>query len=387
MKQILILICLLFFEYSASAQSIENLSFGTDSTFEVLTWNIEWFPKNDQVTVTYVSEIIEALDVDVLAIQEVDDILAFEQLINSLSSYEGYLESSWFAGLAYIYKPGTIQINDIYEIYTTSPYWSPFPRSPMVMDINFMNERIIIINNHFKCCGDEILDLNNPDDEESRRYAASNLLKDYVDTYFPNENTIILGDLNDQLTDDTENNVFRQILEDSVNYMFADLEIALDNSTQWSYPTWPSHLDHILISNELFDEFENNSSVIQSIKIDGYMAEGWWAYEKDISDHRPVALKFAVTSDVGLTDFPAASMHFSNYPNPFNYETTFSFSNANRSAVLEIINVQGQLVCSESIPAGRTSFKWNAGGLPAGIYLARLLINTGELASLKLILR
>jgi hypothetical protein len=46
-------------------------------------------------------------------IQEVDDIDAFEHMIESLDAYDGYLESSYFAGLAYIYKPGTIQINDI----------------------------------------------------------------------------------------------------------------------------------------------------------------------------------------------------------------------------------------------------------------------------------
>ena len=37
------------------------------------------------------------------------------------------------------------------------------------------------------------------DDEETRRYIASNLLKQYVDTYFSDSNVIILGDLNDQL--------------------------------------------------------------------------------------------------------------------------------------------------------------------------------------------
>ena len=55
------------------SQDLEDLDFGTDSTFEILTWNIEWFPKNGQATVGYVTEIIEALDVDVLAIQEVDN--------------------------------------------------------------------------------------------------------------------------------------------------------------------------------------------------------------------------------------------------------------------------------------------------------------------------
>ena len=108
----------------------------------------------------------------------------FEQLIDGLSSYDGYLESIWFAGLAYIYKPDIIQINNIYEIYTSSEYWNYFPRSPMVMDLNFMDERFIIINNHFKCCGDGILEINNNDDQETRRDFANDLLKEYIDTNF-----------------------------------------------------------------------------------------------------------------------------------------------------------------------------------------------------------
>ena len=39
---------------------------------------------------------------------------------------------------------------------------------------------------------------------------------------------------------------------------FVDLEIAYGSSTNWSYPTWPSHLDHICITNELFQDFEED---------------------------------------------------------------------------------------------------------------------------------
>ena len=273
------------------AQDFEDLDFGTDSTFEVLTWNIEWFPKNGQTTVDYVSEIIQALDIDVLAIQEVDNTDMFDQMLEELTQYEGYYESAWFAGLAYIYKTDVVEINDVYEIYTTSPYWSPFPRSPMVMDMNFMGENIIIINNHFKCCGDGYLDLEDSGDEETRRYIASNLLKQYIDTNFSNDNVLVLGDLNDILTDDPENNVFQMILDDTENYLFADMEIAEGPSSGWSYPTWPSHIDHILITNELFDELENDASDIQTIKIDEYFDGGWYQYDQNVSDHRPVALK------------------------------------------------------------------------------------------------
>jgi hypothetical protein len=184
MKYIMLLTLQLVACLSFTAQGIEDASFGTETTLEIMSWNIERFPKNGLTTVNYVKEIIEALDVDILALQEVADVNYFEQLIDSLGAYDGYLESTWFAGLAYIYKPEIIQINSIYEIFTTSEYWNYFPRSPMVMDLNYMNERVIIVNNHFKCCGDEVLDINSTDDEETRRYFASSLLKEYIDANF-----------------------------------------------------------------------------------------------------------------------------------------------------------------------------------------------------------
>lgn len=386
MKRILFYTTIIIHWSSLTAQNIEELSFGTDTTFEVATWNIEWFPKNDQITISYVIDIIEALDIDLLAIQEVDDTIAFAQMIDSLDSYKGFLKSSWFAGLAYIYKPDIIQVNDIYEIYTTSPYWSPFPRSPMVMDFTFMNERIIAINNHFKCCGDDILDLDNPNDEETRRYYASNLLKEYIDTYLPNENTIVLGDLNDNLTDSHENNVFQQFLNDPENYLFTDLDIAAGSVSEWSYPTWPSHLDHILISHELFDEFEQEGSLIQTIKLDEYIPGGWEEYDENISDHRPVGLKLVMNSNTGIDTQPYTARDFTNFPNPFRSVTTFSFGAVQGQAAIEIVSLHGQVVFFQEIPEGRTSIIWDAVGLPDGIYLARLLKDHSDVATLKIVL-
>jgi endonuclease/exonuclease/phosphatase family metal-dependent hydrolase len=274
------------------AQDLEDLSFGDDNSLDVATWNIEWFPKNNQITIDYVTEIISLLDLDVLAIQEVDDTTLFDQMLDSLPAYSGYYESSWFAGLAYIYKTGLVEINDIYEIYTTSSYWNAFPRSPMVMDFNFMGENYFIINNHFKCCGDGILDYDDSSDEENRRYTAINLIKEYIDINLSNNNVIVLGDLNDDIAEAPPNNVFQEVLIDSIHYRFADLEIAQGNSSEWSFPNWPSHLDHILITDELFNGL--NNSEVQTIKIDEYLDGGWNEYDQNISDHRPVAIKFII---------------------------------------------------------------------------------------------
>ena len=276
------------------AQDLEDLFFGDDNSLDIATWNIEWFPKNDQVTVNYVTEIINLLDLDILAIQELDDTTMFDQMLDNLPAYTGYYQSSWFAGLAYIYKTELIEINDIYEIYTTSPYWNAFPRSPMVMDVNFMGENYFIINNHFKCCGDGVFEYDNTYDEENRRYTAINLLKEYIDNYLPNNNVIVLGDLNDNIAENPPNNVFQNILNDSINFHFADFEIAQGNSSEWSFPNWPDHLDHILITNEMFNGLNNFE--VQTIKIDEYLDGGWNEYDQNISDHRPVAIKFSINS-------------------------------------------------------------------------------------------
>ena len=84
-SDIVIYAALFLFSVNLSAQDFDELEFGTDSTFEILTWNIEWFPKNGQITVDYVTQIIQALEIDVLAIQEVDDTDMFDQMLENLT--------------------------------------------------------------------------------------------------------------------------------------------------------------------------------------------------------------------------------------------------------------------------------------------------------------
>lgn len=385
MKKIFILLLFITNCFITSAQDLENLSFGTDNTLEIVTWNIENFPKNGQDTIDYVSDIIEALDADLLAIQEVSDISSFNQVLTNLSDYNGYLDSIWFAGLAYIYKPDVIEINDIYEIYTTSEFWSYFPRSPMVMDFDYLGERFIVINNHLKCCGDGFLNIDNVNDEETRRYYANLLLKEYVDTNFPNDNVIILGDLNDNLTDQSTNNVFQAFLNDSENYSFADFEIASGSSDNWSFPNWPSHLDHILITNELFDDLEHTNSDIQTIAIDNYLNQGWIEYDTNVSDHRPVALRLETDANLSITEFNTAQTLFSNYPNPFNTETTLLFNQIESTSNLVVYNLSGQKILEITIPQGQSTYTLNSKELPSGVYMANLVSNKQVIATRKLV--
>ena len=275
-----------------NAQSLKDLHFGTDSTFEVVSWNIEWFPKNGQVTADSVKTIIQSLAADVYALQEIDDTTLLKQVVSTISGYACHFKSTYYGGLAYVYNTNTVQVNEKYEIYTAQPYWNTFPRSPQVLELTFNNEDYVIIDNHLKCCGDGILDLNDTSDEENRRLTAIDLLKTYIDSVLPNDKVIVVGDWNDILTDPTPNNVFNSFLNDS-DYLFVDFFIALGNSANFSFPNWPSHLDHILISDELFADFYKPNSELSCIRIDDYMSS-WNTYDNNISDHRPVGLKLEV---------------------------------------------------------------------------------------------
>ncbi len=68
------------------------------------------------------------------------------------------------------------------------------------------------------------------------------------------------------------------------------MPIALDQGLNWSWRN-SSHLDHILISNELFSSFEKAASDVQTLRIDQYLSGGYAEYQTHVSDHYPVGLR------------------------------------------------------------------------------------------------
>ena len=71
-----------------------------------------------------------------------------------------------------------------------------------------------------------------------------------------------------------------------------------------------------------------------------------------------------------------------NYPNPFNPSTTIQYSVAEQGHVsLKVYNVLGVEVASlvnEQKGAGTFSVKWNASGVPSGMYLYRLSVTSDK---------
>ena len=285
-----ILLLLLFLSCSEKSDLIFNpdnglfnssLNFkGTDKTLDIITWNIENYPKND-LTNTYISQIIDSLDVDIIALQEIADNVSFNNLVNSLEGWSGYRSggsNSDYQELAYIINTNKVEIlSNPYTILNSYQYEFSY-REPLVLECSYNNNHLTIINIHYKCC----------DGSESRRLAASNLLYDYINSNLNSEKVIVLGDYND-LLNDSGINIFESFLDDD-DYSFTDYNIAISSNEYWSFPDWPSHLDHILITNELF----NNVISTNTIMIDHSLNGGLFTYDNYISDHRPVGIKLLI---------------------------------------------------------------------------------------------
>lgn len=259
---------------------IDSTYIGTDSTLDVMTWNIEHFPLSGAETVEKVIEIVKILNLDIIVLQEIESASSFETVVESIDNWEGYRATGAYydINLAVIYNTETITIDNIESIFEDDS-WA-FPRSPLLIDCFYGGENYIVINNHLKAGGDN--------EDEERRQAACDSLKQYLDDNYSDERVILLGDLNDSLTDPQYDNVFWEFIADSLNYQFADMSIAQGSISYWSYPGWPSHLDHILITDELFDAWQSGSTM--TLLLDNYFDD----YLYDVSDHRPVLVKLNI---------------------------------------------------------------------------------------------
>ncbi len=364
---------LLLLNNPLKAQDISDLTFGTDTTLDVISWNIEWFPKNGAQTLNEVAEIIEALDVDLIAMQELDVESELEALKLLLNGWEIYYNASEYLTLAYLYRPESFENINIHTIL--SSYSRELPRRPLVFDAEYRGNRVVVINNHWKCCGDGYLDSNDEWDEETRRRDASILIDQYIQDYYPNEKVIVLGDFNDNLIDATQHNVFQNFLNSPSEYHFVDYAIASGSSSDWSYPSWPSHLDHILITNELFEAFEAPGGSVACLAIDDYYPGGWNYYDSYVSDHRPVGVRLVLPEQLSLTE--TAGRKMSIYPNPVVSGNTLHLESSVRLSSLRLIDLSGRSLLDQ-IPIQKREVAIPTDELAPGLYTIEAILENGE---------
>ena len=255
---------------------------GTNHTLDIVSWNIENFPKND-VTINEMIPIIDSLNVDIIALQEIESTQDFNNLVNQLGdNWIGYRsQNSSYGVLAYLINTTDINIaSSPYTILNNSSYYFA-SKPPYVLEFSFNNINYILIDVHYKSDYDG--------DWSDRRETANYLLYEYINEHYNSNKLIVVGDFNDELVD--ENNIFSLFLNNSQDYLFSDMHIAQDNQqSYWSFPSYPSHIDHILITDELFNQEDTTCTLL----LDQWFFDNASDYFFYVSDHRPMAISLNI---------------------------------------------------------------------------------------------
>lgn len=253
---------------------------GEDKSLEVVTWNIQNFPKGGQFTVDQVTKNIRQMGMDLLAIQEISHPEKFDAMLRTLKNYKGTYGNNQYIRLGFIYNTQElIPIGKPHQIYTDMG--REFPRSPLVMSFKHKRSGLefTAINIHLKCCG-------KPEYVE-RRKDAMKILKTHIDKIYAKKNVVILGDFNQHLTTDNEFKNIYYAFQVDPNFSMTTIPL-MNDQDRWSYPRgkWLSQLDQIFISGALKKYQEETDSMPMDKCESDYISK--------VSDHRPVFTKLKV---------------------------------------------------------------------------------------------
>ncbi|MFC5283900.1 T9SS type A sorting domain-containing protein [Pedobacter alpinus] len=287
--------------------------------------NIEFGPTNDALQITNVSTVIQKLNMDILAVQEVSDDDAFNTLKTN-TGYSGLLSDRWSYSfntpssnfpaqkVGFLYNPATTTLISSEALFVTefdnaranqpnnitnypggdaSSFWSsgrlPF-MATFDVTIEGVTNRYKVIVLHAKS-GSATADYN-------RRVYDVNYLNNYLNTTYPNDKLIILGDFNDKVVGSISTNPtssYNSFVADETNYLTLTKEISqVVGAGTFVGGSNPSFIDHIITSNELKSTYVSNSTMVEDAR--NYIS----SYSTNTSDHLPVYARFTPIYDATL---------------------------------------------------------------------------------------
>lgn len=364
----------------AAAQDVPAV--GTPATFDVATWNIEHFgndgsgPWNDEQQLEHVARVVTQAEIDLWAVQEIDDDDDFARLLTMLGDdFGGFLSrqgGSLFRG--FLFRKATVRPRALKEILTDAGY-AFASRAPLLLEADVTlpdtTLRVTFIALHMKCCGDT--------KSYERRQEAARRLKSELDLLYPNVPVVVLGDFNDQLRRSIaggRTTPYDNFLQDPDHYRFLTSQIDQAGLNTWcgnTACTSGSTLDHILITDELVPAVVEGATARYTALLDALPG-----YVGTTSDHLPVYTRFAFHTGTAI-EAPAAAAPgrpVAVFPNPFHGRATVRYTLERpgpvRLAVYDLLGRRVALPVDAFQAAGPHDVAFDAAGLPPGTYLLRL---------------
>jgi endonuclease/exonuclease/phosphatase family metal-dependent hydrolase len=343
----------LFLSALPAASQISRV--GRASTFDVATWNIEWFgatnsgPNNDALQVQNVKDILEESEIELWAVQEISNTDRFQELLTTLGpNWSGELATiSGSQRVGYIWDTRVVtkrSSSHILESFSTDFGGRPPLKAEFSVALPDTTMIVTLINVHMKAFGDA--------QSYQKRVNASGRVKNHIDfSSLASQSVIFLGDFNDELQSSTfagSVSPYQNFLDDTANFLTASLALEQANRPSWIGSGSGSNLDHIFISNELIASYIPSSiNTMDGLK-------SLIGFTSQTSDHIPVYMSFGSSTvlDVDDENIPVAFQVRDLYPNPARSSVNLTFVTPSYGNVaVQLFDVLGRLVASTSYTA------------------------------------
>ena len=344
---------------------------GTATTLDVGNWNIEWYgdvnngPTDETLQQSNVHDVIAGADVDVWGLEEVVSQTAWNNLKAGLPGYAGVLSSdanvtngaayytSTEQKVAVLYKTSVATFVSAKLVCTASDYdFAGRPPLEVTLDVsvNGASERLVVIVLHNKAFNDAT--------SWQRRQNASVCLKSYLDTTYPTQKVMVVGDWND----DTDTSItvgsptpFANFINDPARYTFPTK--ALSDAHIASTVSYPDFIDHQLATNEQMADYVASSAHV--LRADQYIT----SYGTTTTDHYPVISQWIIPGGGGGGTTPAVTVTSPNGGESWlaGSSQAITWSSANVANVkLEYSADAGATwsTVAASVPASPASFAW-----------------------------
>ncbi len=312
---------------------LKGNSIDAATTLEVVNWNIEWFgspslgPTNDNQQEQNVKTILQNLGADVYALQEVVSESRLANVVSQMPGYSYVLSDfgsrtnpnqtgasplSEAQKLGMIYKtslfPGGVTtqallsagINSAADITNPAYNWFSSGRFPYMVTgtttLNGITKTLRFVIVHAKANTSPTLTSYN------RRKAGTDSLRINLNTFYPNDNIIMLGDFNDDLDSTITAGInpklssYKSFTDDAANFFSPTLALSL--SGKKSTVSYNDVIDHVMISKEM-----ECSYLPESANILTDVTSLVTSFGSSTTDHYPVFTRylFVVNNNANIT--------------------------------------------------------------------------------------
>ena len=334
----------------------------------------------------YFERIFQALDPDIIALQEHSEWNEIGDIISSWFPDDTWHQGYTFRDLVVLSKYPIINQANLINSERTM--------CALLETDDPINPYLLILNSHFSCC-------NNDDDRQEQVDELVMVLREWILNdngpfdlpegtpmfhvgdfnfvgYREQIETVTAGDIQDEATygmdfpldwDGTEiTDLFSRHTHKRMAYTWRSDGSSFN----------PGKLDYVLYTDSnlsILNHFVLNTLAMPDSVLNECELEA--EDTNEASDHLPIIVDFMVTNlgIAGELDLPQQYILSHPYPNPFNPQVMIPITLAREAHIqLRIYDIQGRLVISiadDVLPAGKKLFSWDGSQYPSCVYIVR----------------